>query len=135
MQQISFQTQRGADVALSLQDTTIALTVNGKAVQTSASLDMPVFPDHGTCIHFVQDNGKSGYIPVPAGKLAAVKGLKDQRDANLSAACLNSDAERARKEREWDDLNNEGGDGYNPHRKERIGGPWARRERHYPEGA
>lgn len=45
-------------------------------------------------------------------------------------------AERARKEREWDDIHNEGGDGYNPYRRDDLTGTaFDPRERHYPEGA
>jgi hypothetical protein len=52
------------------------------------------------------------------------------------AAAAKARAERCRLEREWDAVNNEGGDGYNPYRDADLSGTaFDRRERHNPEGA
>lgn len=70
-----------------------------------------------------------------ATKARAEKDVADKAAWDTSEAGK-TEAERARKEREWDALYNEGGDGYNPYRREQpAGGPFDPRERHYPDGA
>jgi hypothetical protein len=86
------------------------------------------------------------FIEIGPAQEAAIrdlmKGVVEQRQADERAAWLASpqgqaEIERRRKEREWDALYNEGGDGYNPYRRDDgvDGTAFDRRERHYPEGA
>ena len=71
-----------------------------------------------------------------AAAYAAAKEALDALEA-LSNANLAARKARAAKERAFDNLYNEGGEGYNPHRAsdDLSGTAFDRRERHYPKGA
>lgn len=147
-QKLTFVTPRGAAIIVSLDDTTITVTANGKPMQLNylGSFDMPVFPDIGTCIAVTDHSGKGVTIMVPSDKVAAVRALKEAREVHRHAAWLksergNADTERACKERAWDKLHNEGTrEGYNPFRRDTAedavrGTALDRNERHLPDGA
>ena len=81
-------------------------------------------------------NGKIAQILITAEQWAA--GAPERaRYAAWLAGVMDDKAERQAKERAYDLVNNEGGEGYNPHRtgSERTYARDASDERDYPEGA
>lgn len=83
-----------------------------------------------------QVNGKSAQILINAAEFAT--GAPERaRHAAWYAEFVAAHNDRAAKERAYDLINNEGGEGYNPHRatSERTYARNVIRERHYPEGA
>ena len=97
-----------------------------------------------TLVALVEFGGKQYWLV--DGEYAPVQAMIDlaratreaaEHAAYVASAHGKARAERARKAREWDDLNNDGGDGYNPYRNDDdvTGTAFDRRERHYPGGA
>lgn len=70
--------------------------------------------------------------------VAADRAAESRRHAEwLASDAGRAETERRRKERAYDNLHNEGADGYNPYRADNdlTGTAFDGRERHYPDGA